>query len=277
MSSGRNILIALFLVVYVLILGLIVAHYRFPYSATAAYLKNRAEATGLVKIEFPEVETGIPFNIGLKGLNVGLAESNKIVWLLRSDEIKISIKPSHLLWGRIYGDWQAKVWGGKIRGSFEYKPFSGRDYYLALEEIDFPDFSFTRTAGQTSLVGPLRGQAIIHGRDQVFPTDGTGKITMGPGRFTGRLLPELPKEELAFDQLELKFSLTDRELTVESLSVDGPKIELRLDGKIVNFNKPVLELKGSIRFGSDARKASKLNFRLTGPLSKPRIGLGSQS
>ena len=275
MSSGGKILVALFLAVYVLILGLIVAHYRFPYSATAAYLKNRAEATGLVKIEFPAVETGIPFNISVKGLDVGLAESNEIVWLLRSDEIKISIKPSHLLWGRVYGDWQARIWGGKIRGSFEYKPFVGRDYYLALEEIDFPDFSFTRTAGQTSIVGPLRGQAIIHGRGQVFPTDGKGKISMGPGRFTGRLLPELPKEELAFDKLELKFTLTDRELVVESLSVDGPRIELRLDGKVVNFIKPVLELKGSIRFGSDARKASKLNFKLTGPLAKPKIGLGS--
>ena len=276
MSSGRKILIALFLAVYVLILGLVVAHYRFPYSATAAYLKNRAEATGLVKIEFPAVETGIPFNIGLKGLDVGLAESSEIVWLLRSDEVKISIKPSHLLWGRIYGDWQARGWGGKIKGRFEYKPFGSRDYYLALEEIDFPDFSFTRTAGQASMVGPLRGQAIIHGRDQVFPTSGKGKFTMGPGQFTGRPLPELPKEELAFDQLEITFSLTDRELVVENLSVDGPKIELRLDGKIVNFIKPVLELKGSIRFGSDVRKASKLNFRLTGPLAKPRLGLGSR-
>ena len=276
MGSGFKILIALFLAAYVLVLGLIVSHYQFPYAATADYIVKQAEATGWVKVNFSTIKKGRPFNISLRGLDVGLTEFNETIWLLKSGQISIKIKPSRFFSGRIYGTWRAEAWGGKAEGRFEYKPFGSLEYYLALDKIDFPEFSLTRSSGLANVSGPLTGQAVIHGRDQVLPNEGKGKITMGPGRFGGRPLPELPKQEIAFERMEIAFQIKDNELLLETLSVDGPKIELRLSGKVINFLRPELNLTGSVRFGPNARTASKLNFRLSGPLAKPRLGLGSR-
>jgi len=276
MSSGFKVLIALFLAAYVLVLGLIMAHYRFPYTDAADYIRKQAETAGWVKVDFSAIEKGIPFNIRLRGLDVGLAEFNETIWLLQSDQVRIKIKPSRFLTGRIYGVWKAEAWGGEAGGRFEYKAFGVPEYYFALDTMDFPKFSLARTAGLASVAGPLTGQMIVYGRDQIFPSDGKGKIIMGPGRFGGRPLPELPKQELDFKRLELVFDIKNNELSLESLSVDGPQIELRLSGKLVNFLRPELNLTGSIRFGPNPRTASKLNFKLTGPLANPRLGLGSQ-
>ncbi|MBW2059933.1 MAG: hypothetical protein JRI95_00055 [Deltaproteobacteria bacterium] len=273
-SRWLKFLLALLVAGYILALALIAAFFEFPYEAAADLLKNRIEASAPLRLELSAPRAGFPFSLNLNELNIGLADSSETLWVFKSNRVRLRLKPTRLLIGRICGLIEAEAWEGRVKGRFEYQLFGSQQFCLSFSEIEIPGFSL-RGPGQSGVVsGTLRGRLVACGQGQVFPHHGSGRMSLGPGRFTGRPLPDLPSLSLDFDLLDLDFSLGRDQVTIKNLALKNPEINIKLAGRIINLKEPVLILSGSALLGPANRLRTRINFNLTGPAIQPRLKLG---
>ncbi|MBW2323665.1 MAG: type II secretion system protein GspN [Deltaproteobacteria bacterium] len=270
-SNWHKLPIALALAVYIAAVALISAFYEFPFDDITELIKNHIEVSTPLRLEFNAPKPETPFSLSINKLNISMAETAEPLRLFKSTKVRIKLKPTRLLRGRVTAHLEAAAWEGEVKGRLDYKIFGSKKFCLTLTKINFPGFSLTGGNGTVSLSGTLQGQSSVCGEGDIFPQSGSGKIRIKKGRFVGRPITNLPKVEIDFNLLEVNFNIDGDKLIVDSLDLNSQDMNMRLKGQIRNFKNPFLNLSGTVNLGPANKPKTRINFYLTGPAAKPQL------
>jgi len=273
-SNWHKLPVFLALAVYVAVVALIAIFYEFPYDAAVRVVQNRIEISAPIRLQLSPPKPETPFSLSLNKLNIATAAPLETLWLFKSSQAKVILRPTRLLGGRISGRIEAAAWDGRIKGTFEYQLYGPKKFCLTLTEIDFPNFSLTDGNESFMLTGKLQGQSAICGQNETILQSGSGVIKIESGRFSGRPIPNSPKVEVDFELLELYFSVEKDKIVIKGLNIKSPATNLKLNGLIQNLKNPFLALTGSVNLGPANQPKTRINFNLTGPADNPRLRFG---
>ena len=272
--TRSKILIAVGLILLVLLVAVVAAHQEFPYGKAARLAVNKIRMNSNLELEMDAPEPGRPFKITIPSLRLGVAQNESINWIFEPTNILAELKLGGLLSGNIVVDLTASAWRGRINGTIRYGILDWGKYEINLNKIDLPGFTFTQIDESASITGHLRGNITAGGKNPFLPDSGTGVISMGPGLISGRILAGRPKVDLAYDSINVEFTLKPNRIDISKFTAKGRDLELTMSGQISNYQKPVLNLEGVIGLGFGGKIGPKLGFRLTGTMQKPKVSLG---
>ncbi|MFH1092236.1 MAG: type II secretion system protein GspN, partial [Pseudomonadota bacterium] len=269
-----KILVALGLILYVLIVAALTAHYRFPYQLVARTAVKNLEVSSPLRISFSRLKPGLPFTYGFDDVKLSLSLPTGEMPLLTLNKVNLNLNPWSLLSSRFNFSLKAHSGQGGLSGRIEYDYFGQREFQLEIKEIKLPQFTLTLPKGAGGLSGQLSGHMLIRGKAGVVPTDGQGSITLTQGRVSDIKISTLPVSELDLDSLEVEFKLNQDKVQITRLEGRARQGELRLVGQILGFKNPRLLLSGQMRMaGAAGKPLVKSSLRITGTLDDPSFSL----
>lgn len=264
-----KILFVLGLILFVIVVALVAVHYKFPYRQAAKVAVTRAEAATPIRLGFDGPYPGYPLFYHLKRVTVDLAMPSENFPLFYFDRVRFKLEPLRIAARRIKVDFLAWSGKGKVNGWVEYLPTGNRDFKLQINNIDLPDFIMADPKGRGTLQGHLRGHMTVLSTNGVLPTGGEGELEIGPGNLSDIKYPNVPIKQLSFERLNLKFKLERNLMIVEDFKLEGKEGSAQITGRIQNFKKPIIDLKGTGVMGPVEKPLMSAEFQISGPLNHP--------
>lgn len=277
MGLKSKILLVFGLVILCLVVAVIAAHYEFPYDKVAGLAVNRVETSSAFKLEMDDPKPGLPFRITVPHLKFGVEESSGILWIVALEKLQVKLKLLELMSGGIGVDLKARAFGGVVSGEGLYGIFGERLYSFQLTRIDFPDFSLTRLGDPASVSGHMRGTISFSGKGKKQPDIGSGKLTMGPGRVSGRIIAGIPQIDMAYETVTLNFDLKGNKLNISEFGFKSKELQISMSGVITNPADPILNLSGTTGIGGSGKTGLRMDFTLKGPMRNPKLRITGPS
>ncbi|MBU2549967.1 MAG: type II secretion system protein GspN [Proteobacteria bacterium] len=273
--AWKRFLLAASVVLYVGLTACLSAHYGAPYASGFRALRHWLEGGTPLRLSASAPAPGRPFTIRMARLDLALASPDREIPLITLNDVRIGYSLARLLFGELRLDFQARAAGGRLRGRFSADLWGDREMRLELLEADLPQFALSLPSGQGAIAGRLQARAVVLGKQGVIPTGGQGEVLIADGRLKGMTLPAFPFTDLDFERLEAKFSLETGQVLLERFRVEGKTGGLQMAGRVRDYARPVLELKGEGWMGPDGRKGPRAGFRVFGPALAPRFEITS--
>ena len=272
MNGARNkILAAAGLIIFLLIVALLAAHYSFPYRAAGKVLSDAAAASGLARISFEGPHPGLPFRYNLRRIETNLRVEGKEYSITPVDRVDLGVSPFGLIGGVLRTGFTARTARGQVEGSLHYGLTGDHDLALVIDKMDLPDFVVSGPDGKDGINGRLTGTMTVLGSGMVVPTGGQGELEITGGRVWGIQVPQFPLTEMAFDRLTAVFRFEPDKVLLDKVEVEGPDGGVSLTGQIRDFKRPTVSFTGSARLGPPDAPMATMNLQISGPLENPRV------
>lgn len=245
--SRRQVLWALGLLSYALVLILIFLYLTFPYQKAEARLIALLEETLLCRIQVGESERLFP--LGLAWRQVSLSPQEGLPGDLRLDHVAAEVRLWPLLSRRVEMDILVRAYGGDAQGLLVAQRRDGKIQYRLEETAQNLDLEALGKDLALGLGGRLRMTLETAWEDEnILQSVGAGQIELlearlQPGRVRGIELPDLP-----FLRVAGQFQLRNGLLTLQDFQAEGPLVDAMGGGTLLLRNRMA---DGILNFSAD--------------------------
>ena len=224
---------ALFLFLFVMFLYL-----TFPYDAIKDTIVKRIESQGNISVTIDKIS---PFRLAgfrIKDLQItNPAEKNQVY--LSLDEVRLRLRLTQLLIGRLWLDFDVYAYEGGIAGSFckRRQIFDLAVNFAGLRLAKYSTRDVVRKMGSLDLDGIITGQLEMH-LNQAQKRDNNGFLNMNLDKMQASNIKFLTSEipNMTFEPGQIQLRLQNQNFQVQTFYLKGNHLELDLSGRIATNN-----------------------------------------
>ncbi|MDP8223630.1 MAG: type II secretion system protein GspN [Candidatus Lernaella stagnicola] len=222
-------------------LFMIFLYLTFPFDAITSYAVQKIESQGNFRVEIEEMSPFRLTGVSIKGLQVRDAEDRRKVFLTM-DEIRVRLRPTQLLLGRLWVDFDIYAYDGGVAGSY---CFHRGIHDVAMDFVDlnlskYGTKEVARKFGSFDLAGVIGGAvaASLHPKQR---RNNSGTVSLNFDRLRVMNIDLVGKKfpDLTFEPSRASLTLKNQTLQVNEFNLKGNHIELLLDGSLrINQSQP---------------------------------------
>ena len=287
--NWRQVLLygGLFSVLFVFFLYL-----TFPFEIVRDLIVEKFESQGKFEVAIQDISPFRLSGVEIKGLKVSDPEkAGKVYFNL--DEVRLRVRPTQLLLGRLWLDFDLYAYGGGMAGSFcshsGTVDLAANFVNLTLNKYNLRDL--VSQYGQFDIDGILNGDFNIHfNRTARQGNSGAVNLSYDKLRLVNVTLIGKTIPNMTFEPGKISLELKHRNFKINDFNLKGNNLELSAGGQIfindTNPTKSSLSLNMKMKPSAEVEDAMGLlayglgepddsgyyQIRLNGPLDKLRTG-----
>lgn len=219
----------LFALVFVIFLYL-----TFPFDAVTNTLIQKLESQGKFRVEIKELSPFRLTGVKVTGLQLRDAEDPRKVFLDLED-VRVRLRPTQLLRGRLWVDFDVYLYGGGVAGSL-CRHGGVVDLAFNFVDLDLTGYKtreVARQVGQFDLGGILSGDMTASINSQVRRNN-QGSLNLNLDKLRVMNIDVLGKKfpDLTFEPGRVSFALNRQNFNVKEFALKGNHVELDVGGNV---------------------------------------------
>ncbi len=171
-----------------------------------------------------------PLGIKARGLEISDARGR----LIKLDDAVARISITSLLIGRVVVNFHADIGNGSIKGSFSHR--RGNSFTFQARDVHLEDIPFFQTVTGARVKGNLNTDAVF--REDGPMRNGEIRLLINGAVLNGVKIGGTPLPDASYETVQGMYRLTGNRGTLESLSLQGKGIYVRLKGEIPFVSPP---------------------------------------
>jgi type II secretion system protein N len=175
---------------------------------------------------------GKAFPLGVKARDLEIGDERGELVKLDDAVVRISLLP--LLTGRIVVNYHAEIGNGSIEGDFSHRKDSG--FSFRANDVRLEDIPFFQTVAGARVKGILDADADF--REKGTKRDGEMRLQVKDAVLNGVKIGGTPLPDASYETIQGLYRLDGGRGTLESLSLQGKGIYIRLKGDIPYVSPP---------------------------------------
>jgi len=273
---------ALFFVLFFVFLYL-----TFPFDTIRDAMVKRIESQGSLNVDIEQISPFRLFGFRIEGFKLANATDPSQVYI-NLDELRVRLRPSQLLRGRLWFDFDIYAYGGGIAGSY-CKRGEVNDLALNFVNLNLNKYGtrdVVRTYGTMDLGGTLSGNLEAHlNKANRRANSGFFNLNLDQLRVANIKILNNELPDLVFEPGRVAFTLNTQSFKVDQFDLKSPHLEVQLSGRITlaeELKRSRLLLTLKYKLSEDIESALGVmalalkepdsegfyRLRLTGPLNK---------
>ncbi len=175
---------------------------------------------------------GKAFPLGVKARNLEILDERGSLLKLDEATARIAIMP--LLAGKVVVNYHAEIGKGTIEGHFS--PLRNRDFSAVTDGVELEDIPFFRTVAGARVKGDLDSNIEFRGEGSGF--GGEARISVNGAVLNGLKIGGMPLPDASYETIRGMYRVNEGRGTLESLSLQGRGLYVRLRGDIPCTSPP---------------------------------------